>query len=120
MRKRILIDYTKPYVTARPAPNNMVRVGHKYHLFDRVRRRYMSDEIEWDTYMSKIDRIFKNRYREAIKQRKQEINRILGDVYVVIPNYPEQQIGDILLIIKSLQDEPTDVIAVEICKQLNL
>lgn len=106
---------------ARARPNNpWVHVGKKCHKLVNVRRRYTSDEVEWETYLSKIGRIFRRRYGEVIKERKREINYILGDVYVVIPHYPERSIGDILLIIKSLQDEPTDVIAVEICKQLKL
>ena len=118
MRKRFLPSERIP-VKAKPN-KALVQVGKAYHVFHKIKRKYLTDEWEWDAYMSKIDRIFRRRYNEFIIEEKEKINKILQDVYVVIPKYPETAVGEILLIIQSLKDEPTDVIAVEICKKLNL
>ena len=118
MRKRFLINDRLP-VKAKPN-KALVQVGKSFHIFRRIKRKYLKDEYEWDVYMSRIDRIFKRRYNEIISDERKKINQILGDVYVVIPKYPENAIGEISLIIQSLKDEPNDVIAVEICKTFNL
>lgn len=118
MRKRFNPCDLLP-VKARPN-QRIVQVGKSFHLFDKVRRRYTSDEAAEEKIKERLGRIIMRKYEEAITSFKGDINAILGDVYVVIPHYPECSITDIMMIIKQLHDEPTDIVAVEICKKLDL
>lgn len=118
MRKRFKPSDRTP-VKARP-DQHWVQVGKSYHLFNRVGWSYTSDEDADKKIIERLSRVIIRKYNEAISTYKNNINAILGDVYVVIPHYPECSTSDIIMIIKQLHDEPTDIVAVEICKKLDL
>lgn len=123
MKMNNLLELAKlskvPYASAKPN-NTIVRIGKTYHLFNRIRKKYTNDELEKDILLRKVRKEIVRRYSQSISLYKQEINRIFGDVYVVIPRYKEADITDIRQIIKELGDESTDIICIEICNKLNL
>lgn len=97
----------------------LVQVGRKYYL-SGARRRYTSDEMAEEKIVEKLHRVIKKEYKDNINLHKKKIDSVLGDVYVVIPHYPESSISDIIILIEKMPDKPTDIVAAEICKHLKI
>lgn len=118
MRKRFNPSDLLP---AKARPNqHLIQIGKRYIFNDTIRRRYTSDEIADAKIGEKLPKIIKRKYEEYIKDYREEIDAVLGDVYVVIPHYPDCSIGDLIKIVQQLRNEPTDIVAIEICKHLNI
>lgn len=117
MRKRFYPSDRLPVIAKRNS--HLVKVGEKYYRYS-ITKRYTKDEDAEAKLVERMPKIWRKNYDENIKEMRKKIDEIFGDVYVVIPQYPDKYVSEIMLIIKQLQDEPNDIVAVEICTKLNL